>query len=48
MSAAAGSAALGLERAGPAGPVEAMILERAAAAVRAVLDHARAGPPPRC
>ena len=41
MSATAGSATLRLERAGPAGPVEAMILERAASAARAVLDRTR-------
>ncbi|MFG1608704.1 helix-turn-helix domain-containing protein [Actinoplanes sp. NPDC049265] len=41
MSTAAGSATLWLERAGPAGPVEAMILERAAAAAKAVLDRTR-------
>lgn len=37
----AGSATLWLERAGPPGPVEAMILERAAAAARSVLDRTR-------
>ena len=36
-----GSALLWLERAGPAGPVTAMVLERAAAAARAVLDRTR-------
>jgi len=41
MSATAGSATLRLERVGPPGPVEAMILERAASAARAVLDRAR-------
>jgi hypothetical protein len=36
-----GRAVLWLERPGPAGPVEAMVLERAAAAARAVLDRTR-------
>ncbi|MEU4243276.1 helix-turn-helix domain-containing protein [Actinoplanes sp. NPDC026619] len=36
-----GSATLALERAGEPGPVEAMILERAAGAARAVLDRTR-------
>ena len=36
-----GPATLWLERAGPPGPVEAMILERAAGAARAVLDRTR-------
>jgi hypothetical protein len=35
----AGTATLWLERPGPAGPIEAMILERAAGAARAVLDR---------
>jgi hypothetical protein len=39
--AAGGSAVLWLERPGPAGPVEAMVLERAATAARAVLDRTR-------
>jgi hypothetical protein len=41
MFVVAGSATLWLERAGAAGPVEAMILERAAAAAKAVLDRTR-------
>jgi PucR-like helix-turn-helix protein len=45
MSTGAGSATLRLERAGPPGPVEAMILERAAGAARAVLDRTRGGVP---
>ncbi|MFI7541667.1 helix-turn-helix domain-containing protein [Actinoplanes sp. NPDC049599] len=45
MSTAAGSATLWLERAGPPGPVEAMILERAAGAARAVLDRTRGRAP---
>ena len=45
MSAAAGSATLWLERPGPPGPVEAMVLERAAAAARAVLERTRSHPP---
>jgi PucR-like helix-turn-helix protein len=40
-----GSATLWLEREGPAGPVEAMILERAATAARAVLDRTRGRAP---
>jgi PucR C-terminal helix-turn-helix domain len=43
--AAGGSAVLWLERLGPAGPVEAMVLERAAAAARAVLDRTRGRAP---
>lgn len=43
--AAGGSAVLWLERPGPAGPVEAMVLERAAAAARAVLDRTRGRAP---
>jgi hypothetical protein len=38
-------AVLWLERPGPAGPVEAMVLERAAAAARAVLDRTRGRAP---
>jgi hypothetical protein len=45
MSTSAGSATLQLERAGPPGPVEAMILERAAGAARAVLDRTRGRAP---
>jgi hypothetical protein len=45
MATAAGSATLWLERAGPPGPVEAMILERAAGAARAVLDRTRGRAP---
>ncbi|MEU7907052.1 helix-turn-helix domain-containing protein [Actinoplanes sp. NPDC049118] len=41
MSIAVGTATLWLERPGPAGPVEAMILERAAGAARTVLDRTR-------
>jgi hypothetical protein len=41
------SAVLWLERSGPAGPVEAMVLERAAAAARAVIDRTRGGVPAR-
>ncbi|GAB2586909.1 hypothetical protein Aab01nite_50930 [Paractinoplanes abujensis] len=41
ISAAAGSATLWLERSGPPGPVDAMVLERAAAAARAVLERTR-------
>jgi hypothetical protein len=41
------SAMLWLERHGPAGPVEAMVLERAAAAARAVLDRTRGRAPTR-
>ncbi|GIF20004.1 hypothetical protein BJ973_002091 [Actinoplanes tereljensis] len=40
-----GSALLALERAGEPGPVEAMILERAAGAARAVLDRTRGRAP---
>ena len=39
-----GDAVLWLERPGPAGAVEAMVLERAAAAARAVLDRTRRAP----
>ncbi|MCO8277943.1 hypothetical protein M1L60_45965, partial [Actinoplanes sp. TRM 88003] len=45
MSVDAGGATLWLERAGPPGPVEAMVLERAAAAAKAVLDRTRSHPP---
>lgn len=45
MSAVVGSATLWLERPGPPGPVEAMVLERAAAAAKAVLDRTRSHPP---
>jgi hypothetical protein len=45
MATPAGSATLWLERAGPPGPVEAMILERAAGAARAVLDRTRGRAP---
>ncbi|MGW4942511.1 helix-turn-helix domain-containing protein [Actinoplanes sp. NPDC004185] len=45
MTTGAGSATLWLERAGPPGPVEAMILERAAGAARAVLDRTRGRAP---
>jgi hypothetical protein len=45
MSVPAGTATLWLERPGPAGPVEAMILERAAGAARAVLDRTRGRAP---
>ncbi|MBV9792553.1 MAG: helix-turn-helix domain-containing protein [Actinobacteria bacterium] len=38
-------AAVWLERPGPAGPVEAMVLERAAAAARSVLDRTRGRAP---
>ena len=41
----AGRAVLWLERSGPASPVEAMVLERAAAAARAVLDRTRGRAP---
>ena len=41
------SAVLWLERHTPAGPVEAMVLERAAAAARAVLDRTRGRAPAR-
>jgi hypothetical protein len=41
MPVAGGSAVLWLERPGPAGPVEAMVLERAATAAHAVLDRTR-------
>jgi PucR C-terminal helix-turn-helix domain len=40
-----GRAVLWLERTGPAGPVEAMVLERAAAAARAVLERTRGRTP---
>jgi hypothetical protein len=40
-----GPRALWLERPGPAGPVEAMVLERASAAARAVLDRTRGRTP---
>jgi hypothetical protein len=40
-----GDALLWLERPGPAGPVEAMVLERAAVAARAVLDRTRGRAP---
>jgi hypothetical protein len=40
-----GAATLWLEREGPPGPVEAMILERAASAARAVLDRTRGRAP---
>ncbi|MEV4281938.1 helix-turn-helix domain-containing protein [Actinoplanes xinjiangensis] len=43
--AAAGTAVLRLERSGAAGPVDAMVLERAAAAARAVLDRTRGRAP---
>ena len=42
-----GGAVLWLERPGPAGPVEAMVLERAAAAVRVVLVRTRGRAPVR-
>jgi hypothetical protein len=42
-----GSAVLWLERPGPGGPVEAMVLERAATAARAVLDRTRGRAPTR-
>lgn len=42
---AGGSAVLWLERPGPAGPVEAMVLERAATAAHAVLDRTRGRAP---
>ncbi|BCY10670.1 helix-turn-helix domain-containing protein [Actinoplanes sp. L3-i22] len=42
----ADGALLWLERAGPPGPVDAMILERAAGAARTVLDRTRHHPPP--
>lgn len=45
MPVAGGSAVLWLERPGPAGPVEAMVLERAAAAAHAVLDRTRGRAP---
>ncbi|MEV4706644.1 helix-turn-helix domain-containing protein [Actinoplanes sp. NPDC049316] len=45
LSAAAGPATLTLERPGPPGPVEAMILERAAGAAKAVLDRTRGRAP---
>ncbi|MBU2666236.1 helix-turn-helix domain-containing protein [Actinoplanes bogorensis] len=41
MSAPAGDATLWLERPGPPGPVDAMVLERAGAAARSVLDRTR-------
>src|SRR5690349_5886825 len=41
----AGRAVLALERAGEPGPVDAMILERAAVAARAVLDRTRGRAP---
>ncbi|MEV6302537.1 helix-turn-helix domain-containing protein [Actinoplanes sp. NPDC051861] len=41
---AGGGAVLLLERAGPPGPVEAMVLERAAGAARAVLERTRRAP----
>lgn len=41
MSVTAGTATLWLERPGPAGPVEAMLLERAAGAARAALERTR-------
>nr|MDT0658573.1 helix-turn-helix domain-containing protein [Micromonospora sp. DSM 115978] len=41
----AGPAALWLERTGPAGPVESMVLERAAGAARAALDRTRGRAP---
>ncbi|WP_436533390.1 helix-turn-helix domain-containing protein [Actinoplanes sp. HUAS TT8] len=44
--AVADGAVLWLERPGPPGPVDAMILERAAGAARTVLDRTRAHPPP--
>ncbi|WP_214408557.1 helix-turn-helix domain-containing protein [Sphaerisporangium fuscum] len=40
-----GPSAVWLERAGPAGAVDAMVLERLAAAVRVVLDRTRGGSP---
>ncbi|MEU4159118.1 helix-turn-helix domain-containing protein [Actinoplanes sp. NPDC026670] len=43
--AAAGTATLRLERSGAAGPVDAMVLERAAAAARTVLDRTRGRAP---
>jgi hypothetical protein len=45
MSTTAGTATLWLERAGSPGPVDAMILERAAGAARAVLDRTRGRAP---
>ena len=45
MSIPAGPATLTLERPGPPGPVEAMILERAAGAAKAVLDRTRGRAP---
>ncbi|MCY1139150.1 helix-turn-helix domain-containing protein [Actinoplanes sp. Pm04-4] len=45
MSAAVGEATLWLEKPGPPGPVEAMVLERAAAAAKGVLDRTRGHPP---
>jgi hypothetical protein len=42
---AGGNAILWLERPGPAGPVEAMVLERAATAARSVLDRTRGRAP---
>jgi hypothetical protein len=42
---AGGGAVLWLERPGPAGPVEAMVLERAATAAHAVLDRTRGRAP---
>jgi hypothetical protein len=42
---AGGNAVLWLERPGPAGPVEAMVLERAATAAHAVLDRTRGRAP---
>ncbi|WP_250038213.1 helix-turn-helix domain-containing protein [Paractinoplanes maris] len=41
MSAPVGGATLWLERPGPPGPVEAMVLERASAAAKAILDRTR-------
>jgi hypothetical protein len=43
----AGGAVLWLERPGPAGPVEAMVLERAAAAARVVITRTRGRAPDR-
>jgi hypothetical protein len=45
MSTTSGTATLWLERAGSPGPVDAMILERAAGAARAVLDRTRGRAP---
>ncbi|MBL7255621.1 helix-turn-helix domain-containing protein [Paractinoplanes lichenicola] len=45
MSAPAGGATLWLERSGPPGPVDAMVLERASAAARSVLERTRGHAP---